>query len=182
MRTVRLIVALCGLCAGASHAQIQPTVVFDPHDAVIQEGSILNASLSVSIAGGEYIGPFHREFGYTLLGISGRIFSGTGVELPLPPLPAGASSYQLEASFEYPDSGFYDYGSDGLVTYGWWSQVFLDGSTTFITTQYPFNQYYEVEVLANGALPVPEPESYAMLLAGLGLLGFAARRAGRAPA
>jgi hypothetical protein len=32
------------------------------------------------------------------------------------------------------------------------------------------------QVAANGVSPIPEPETYAMLLAGLGLLGFMARR------
>ena len=32
------------------------------------------------------------------------------------------------------------------------------------------------EIFQVGVAPVPEPETYAMLLAGLGLLGFVARR------
>ena len=32
------------------------------------------------------------------------------------------------------------------------------------------------QIIANGIPPIPEPESYAMLLAGLGLMGFIARR------
>lgn len=50
-----------------------------------------------------------------------------------------------------------------------------------------FSHYYEVsgtatgssggfQVLTSTLLPVPEPEAYAMLLAGLGLIGFVARR------
>ncbi len=39
-----------------------------------------------------------------------------------------------------------------------------------------------VEVTLGTAAPVPEPETYAMMLAGLGLLGFAARRRKQKPA
>jgi hypothetical protein len=41
---------------------------------------------------------------------------------------------------------------------------------------------YELTLTAQGNLaPVPEPETYAMMLAGLGLLGLTARRRRRKP-
>jgi len=49
-----------------------------------------------------------------------------------------------------------------------------------IESHYGFTIDYGVDQLKqtqiSGLTPVPEPETYAMLLAGLGLVGFAARR------
>ncbi len=47
------------------------------------------------------------------------------------------------------------------------------------TASYNFS-YASSPALAIPTLPVPEPETYAMMLAGLGLLGFAARRKAKA--
>ncbi len=62
--------------------------------------------------------------------------------------------------------------------YGWAMIPFAAGSNgiDFYTSEYfaqSFRPQLSVEVLA-----VPEPETWAMLLAGLGLIGFAARRRG----
>jgi len=38
------------------------------------------------------------------------------------------------------------------------------------------NSYYKYDISVIGVVPVPEPETYAMLLAGLGLMGAVARR------
>lgn len=45
-----------------------------------------------------------------------------------------------------------------------------------LTTAWSGGEGLNMQYSANFANPVPEPETYAMLLAGLGLLGFAARR------
>jgi len=55
-------------------------------------------------------------------------------------------------------------GSDGCNT-------FNEGSTDYGSGGYSGDQQYTVPVAA-----IPEPETYAMLLAGLGLVGFTARR------
>jgi hypothetical protein len=49
------------------------------------------------------------------------------------------------------------------TTYGMSTASVIDGSTANTLTYSP-------------ALPVPEPESYGMMLAGLGLMGFVVRR------
>lgn len=55
----------------------------------------------------------------------------------------------------------------GLLGFNLWTQ----GNVTL--NQVAFNATYDLTPVAS---PVPEPETYAMLLAGLGLLGFTARR------
>lgn len=51
--------------------------------------------------------------------------------------------------------------------------LLLDGEQELIAKVYLGQDGYRLQV---AVAPVPEPETYAMLLAGLGLLGFAARR------
>jgi len=52
----------------------------------------------------------------------------------------------------------------------------LPGSFDSITFSHTSEGWHGFTVGVAGIAPVPEPETYAMLLAGLGLLGFAARR------
>lgn len=52
----------------------------------------------------------------------------------------------------------------------------LPGSFDSITFTHVSEGWHGFTVGVAGIAPVPEPETYAMLLAGLGLLGFAARR------
>jgi hypothetical protein len=55
--------------------------------------------------------------------------------------------------------------------------VQFTGTFSSISWTNTFENFYAFTVGANPAtVPVPEPESYAMLLAGLGLLGFVGRR------
>ena len=57
--------------------------------------------------------------------------------------------------------------------------IAFNGSPVGAWADVPLNAYDQFSrsyVVEYGAPPIPEPESYAMLLAGLGLLGFAARR------
>jgi hypothetical protein len=60
-------------------------------------------------------------------------------------------------------------GGENYVVTNWGSTTWNDiGPSAFPD----YTSYYVIEYSA----PVPEPETYAMLLAGLGLLGFAAQR------
>jgi hypothetical protein len=52
----------------------------------------------------------------------------------------------------------------------------FNGSYTDISFTTPNYEYYYGATVGALSAPVPEPETYAMLLAGLGLLGFTARR------
>ena len=63
--------------------------------------------------------------------------------------------------------------------YGWALMPFMPNGTNGI--DFPsrdFSLVAERPLLTVEVTPVPEPETYAMLLAGLGLIGFAARRRG----
>ena len=55
---------------------------------------------------------------------------------------------------------------NGLLILGQWS----------IIVEHIENLAYSVQATGSHFQAVPEPETYAMMLAGLGLLGFAARR------
>jgi hypothetical protein len=68
--------------------------------------------------------------------------------------------------------GSVGHSSNGLVDLTAWSgitSIFIDDSSTGAGFAYDHFNF-------NSAAPVPEPETYAMMLAGLGMLGFMARR------
>ena len=75
----------------------------------------------------------------------------------------------VNVSHRYDVPGTYTARATGHVTWGEHTRVLgIEGVSLHETV--PFEVFTTVTVL------VPEPETYAMLLAGLGLLGFAARR------
>ncbi|AOF81571.1 PEP-CTERM -sorting domain protein [Methyloversatilis sp. RAC08] len=80
-------------------------------------------------------------------------------------------SIDLTASLQAAQSG-------AIPGYGWAMIPFVAGTNgiDFATSEY-FAQNFRPE-LSVEVMAVPEPETYAMLLAGLGLIGFAARRRG----
>ena len=78
----------------------------------------------------------------------------------------------------FSDGLLIDSVSYGLATAGV-SFNFTDDGTPYKSTQEydPINHYFGSPRSANEIMAaIPEPETYALLLAGLGLLGFAARR------
>lgn len=96
----------------------------------------------------------------------------------------GTKDFHLSLSSD--GTHFSTIGSGAFTYDQWLNQTAL----TVTTTDNPIGRYLRfnvgscwgcqsaglAELQAYGALPVPEPESYAMLLAGLGLMGFIARR------
>lgn len=57
-----------------------------------------------------------------------------------------------------------------------WLFVTTDGGQNAGPKSHPDNQFYALAVRNGDVAPVPEPETYAMLLAGLGVLGAVVRR------
>lgn len=95
----------------------------------------------------------------------------------------GFSETIFSGSFGFPvAASFFDhaYGADGTYTVTatvagiWATNASLVGTGTTITLTDTFTVVDQLALSVT--TPIPEPETYAMLLAGLGLLGFAARR------
>lgn len=80
-------------------------------------------------------------------------------------------SYSLADAMAAPDASYYDGAFLGLS--------FSTAGLSFVPGLYSVSEAFITDGMNSADViyaPVPEPESYAMLLAGLGLLGFAARR------
>jgi hypothetical protein len=89
----------------------------------------------------------------------GNFVSGMSIPSICRTPPCASNSFDLDLLFQGDKAGVYD----ALLTLDTNSGNAISGSTLF-----SFN--------LNAIVPVPEPETYAMFLAGLGLMGFAARR------
>lgn len=74
----------------------------------------------------------------------------------------------------YDDTGFGPVPWDGGISGNTFSMTAGTHSFSFVNTQGTF--YLDNFSVSVTAAPVPEPETYAMMLAGLGALGFMARR------
>jgi hypothetical protein len=113
----------------------------------------------------------------------GRLFSGRSAEVDT---AVEEAAFQIALwEIRYEASGnpfdttagaavFFDYGDDARSL----AQTYLDGLAGY-------GNNYEVRVLTSGynqdvvfAAPVPEPSTYALMLAGLAAVGFMARRRG----
>lgn len=81
-----------------------------------------------------------------------------------------------QTGFGDPSVAPISYGANGVGPWGF--QGAIDPSAQWIWTPSgcTFCGVYATAEIFSVTSPIPEPETYAMLLAGLGLLGFAARR------
>ncbi len=139
----------------------------------------------LEIGGGMVIpmGPFWDSFSFTVAGSS--VVASTTVSnnvsfMMVPILDIWGGTYSL-----YQQVGAMG-GMDDIAL-GAWAFSGTSGNTTNQVNLNPGTYYYTVSGQASGASgglytiasslqPVPEPETYAMMLAGLAALGFLARR------
>lgn len=181
MRALNGFLAALGLAAAlTSHAQTIPaefTETFDGTFSVVsdpilgssrrEESTLVSSSLPASLASTTFSALFPSPFTGTLP-VSGSFFGGNATDTYFGELSVdsyvrrGSSNiWDIQGTFSYSGgSGVYDGISGagrfaGIDTY----DSPTSGSTTRTMT-----------------VPIPEPSTYAMLFAGLALLGFVARR------
>ena len=101
-------------------------------------------------------------------------FTGVDVAYRIAPQLAFNERYRL-SSFDLYDIAFFSNGSapGSFATYTMWAGNVQGGTALYLNSAF-------VTRTPGAVSAVPEPETYAMLLAGLGMLGFAARKRGAA--
>ncbi|MDO8414295.1 MAG: FxDxF family PEP-CTERM protein [Gallionellaceae bacterium] len=168
LRVISATVAmLLGLAAGAAHALTAPLTFTDnvtSHDAVFGNPAVRGSFSdtytftiptgagteggAVAISGWGFTGPTHWITSFTLTDVTTGIVVGSGS-------PGTTSNYTF--------SGLNPADSFALNVMGTAMKVRGSGS-------------YTGSIQITPTSPIPEPDTYAMVLAGLGLLGFTARR------
>jgi len=131
------------------------------------------------------VGSFSDVFTFSLTGLSDTISSA--VSLLLPGLDGGASSYEINngtLSLWSDPEGDGAGGADVQLA----TTTFGDANGVLAVNNVAAGSYYwtvagdavgskgGVYLYSANTAPVPEPETYAMMLAGLGLLGFVGKR------
>ena len=122
-----------------------------------------NGVLEILTPGSEYNGTFQFDIPFTF-GQPFQIFATLSAQTQA---LAGAANAAASADSVFDSSAYWGGISDVHLANG----TLLSGYT--LTSQSGFNW---LNAYGPVTAPVPEPETYAMLLAGLGLLGFAAQR------
>jgi len=157
-----------------------------PYTAFFLAPANVDAALHSAIGGGISwdLSTFHNPSATFLIG-NGRsdiiIRAGADsirqiVTAPFgPPINGSFAHYSLDFGAA---SGWLFNGITTLATQAQIDSVLLDADTMQIRADYWDRNLPTSSVLDNVAIsaPIPEPETYAMLLAGLGMLGFAAAR------
>lgn len=119
----------------------------------------------------------------TLTTFSLTLFSGDGQSFDVS--GDGATTNQASHEFFYTNAGDYLASVQGTAWYDLdgtvieWGELW-PGSGAWVPIPVDFHDSRTLDVSVSTPIhvttPIPEPESYALLLAGLGLLGFEARR------
>jgi hypothetical protein len=84
------------------------------------------------------------------------------------------SNYYDGTGYAGPNTSFNIVDNDNGTVF--FSGGLADGASAYFSLEYPASAFAQGGGGSVGVSPVPEPETYAMLLAGLGLIGFTARR------
>ena len=156
-----------------------------PVPADADSGAIVDSWLFNGGTGTNYVNNVSGVTGGTVGGLD---MSGWGVSWSgVPAIPMGSGSWTPDnsgnpafAMTNLPTTGF----SDGTALFSW-DGVYGSSSTLFYTATVPLGDpsnfggtQYGLMLTGNviAAAPVPEASTYGMMLAGLGLVGFAVRR------
>lgn len=192
-------------------AEVTPNAGFDPDSGLTYSGTSFASAPSISLGklSALGVGPSGAKVTYTFLGKEAGypndfyakfIAPGVGVTFTNTPESAiGAqasvivtSSGLLNFSFEgYTGNFAHNNGAwDANASFGLIKENYTktglgaghyDMIIGYNDTYTPHNDWDDMVIGVNIA-PIPEPETYAMLLAGLGLMGFVARRRKKASA
>ncbi|GBG15015.1 uncharacterized protein NMK_2616 [Novimethylophilus kurashikiensis] len=169
--------------AGAFGSAQAATVSLSGGDQTVNLGSDPTAANAYSVSHAS--GSFSDVFNFSLSQMSNSIASA--VSLYLPGINGAASTYSITGATL---SLFSDPGGDGTAGSNSKVASVVFGSsngTLAVNNLAAGNYYWQLTGTADGlnggaylyaadTAPVPEPGTYAMMLAGLGLLGFVAKR------
>jgi hypothetical protein len=153
---------------------------------IISYNGTTDAGFNISAAGTPYAGStaselafmFHQNLGNQSIYTPQVTLSSCGYALQI-----GGSCLENMGPFMNLKSGSYwtgeEYGYDSTQAWEFLTNAGMQGAAYKV---HPNNNLYAWAVRVGDVAAVPEPEAYAMLLAGLGLVGWAARRRSRAEA
>lgn len=175
-----------GLVAAESNCNIVGIVKFFViAPAPIDQGAFSWLTLDAGLFGGSCANPNDKLIGLSVneISISGTFFSGDGQQISV---TAGPGRLGMQPG---PISTFFQYNSAGTFTpyFTGTETFFLDGisvsrSDPLHPVSTPVSGWFTTELFTASAslnviaAPVPEPDTYALMLGGLGLLGFMTRR------
>lgn len=188
MKTTKLLFATIALCVGlltAATAQATINFAFDinPTDWSASTGFVAGDKLNISFLDGTDLNNISSSdiFSYKYdiaAGLTGVNYFGAGWASDVGNIGSAFAFDGTHLTFTFDNlGGDYIQSSDSL---GYFSQV-VTGQEWQLYTSHS-NGYSFAYINGNSLVtltsisPVPEPETYAMLLIGLGLIGFIARR------
>jgi hypothetical protein len=170
-KTVVAAALLAALFSTSSHAGLGDSLVASGGNVLITfEGTDAGYDSLISVNGGTEIFPNHGTGVGTTVDL-GFFAAGTVLDISLHVLntgnfwhtgPGAGNADGLEHA-----NVVYNFNGDAGRTYVGFEDLFGGGDRDYNDHQFSFT---------NVSNPVPEPETYALMLAGLGLMGFVARR------
>jgi PEP-CTERM motif len=176
-KAIGLAIAAAGLSFSvSSHAALGDTLYASGGDIIVTfEGGDAGYNSLISVNGGLQFFPNHATAVGTTYDL-GTFAAGTLLSIALDVTSTGTTFFTGPASGNPDDlphaNVIYDYlGTPGL-TYVGFEDTFGGGDQDYNDHQFAFTNITPVQTVPG----VPEPETYALMLAGLGFLGWFARR------
>ncbi len=170
-KTIVAAALLAALFSTASHAAIGDALVASGGNVFITfEGGDAGYDSLISVNGGPEIFPNHSTSVGSTVDL-GFFAAGTVLDISLHVLNTG-DFWHTGAGAGNADgiehaNVVYNFNGDAGRTYVGFEDLFGGGDRDYNDHQFSFT---------NVSNPVPEPETYALMLAGLGVMGFVARR------